>query len=66
MNITNYSREQIQQFIKDGICSVDTLRHYEVLKELEKVGNVTHVATDNNLSRSTVIRIRNKYMLGKV
>ncbi len=64
--ITDYSEEEVKKLIKDGLCPVETLRHYQVLKELERVGNVTHVSTDNNMSRSTLIRIRNKYMLGKV
>jgi hypothetical protein len=66
MNITNYSREQIQQFVKDGICDVQALRDYDLLKQIQSGEKITHVAYDHNLSRAGVYKIKNKYMSGKV
>lgn len=62
MNITNYSREQIKQFVKDGICPVQALRDYEILCQIQNGEKITNVAIDNNLHRNQVHRIRNKYM----
>lgn len=61
MNITDYTREQIKQFVKDGICPVQTLRDYEVLCQLQNGEKIINVAMDNNICRDQVRRIRNKY-----
>jgi transposase len=66
MNITSYSREQIKQYIKDGICDVQALRDYDLLKQIQSGDKITHVAMDHNLSRAGVYKIKNKYMSGKV
>lgn len=66
MNLLSYSREQIQQFVKDGICEVQTLRDYDLLKQVEAGERITNVAYDHNLSRAGVYKIKNKYMSGKV
>lgn len=63
--LTDYTREQIKQFINDGICPVQTLRDYELLKQIENGSKITHVADDNNIARSTLHRMRNKY-IGKL
>lgn len=65
MNILNYSREQIRQFVKDGICPVETLRDYDVIKAIHNGEKIINTAYDNNLSRQQVSRIRNKYMFGR-
>lgn len=62
MKITDYSREQIQQFIKDGICPVQALRDYDILKAITSGEKIVNVAIDNNLCRDQVRRIRDKYM----
>lgn len=61
MRLTDYSRDQIQQFIKDGICEVQALRDYEILKQIENREKITHIALDHNISRRQVHNIRNKY-----
>jgi Mor family transcriptional regulator len=61
MNILNYTREQIQQFIKDGICPVQTLRDWEIAHAKKQGEKVQNIAYDSNLSRSQVTRILNKY-----
>lgn len=65
MNITDYTREQIKQFVKDGICPVQTLRDYEVLCQLQNGEKITNVAMDNNISRKHAWALRAKYM-GKI
>lgn len=62
MKITEYSRDQIKQFVQDGICPVQTLRDYEVLCQIQNGEKITNVAMDNNLCREHVHRIRKKYM----
>lgn len=66
MNITSYSREQIKQFVQDGICDVQALRDYDLLKQIQSGDKITNVALDHNLSRAGVYKIKNKYMSGKV
>lgn len=61
MKITEYSRDQIQQFVRDGICPVQTLRDYDLLRQIENGEKITNVAYDHNLSRRGVQKIRNKY-----
>lgn len=65
MNITNYSREQIKQFVKDGICPVQALRDYEVLCQIQNGEKMTNVAMDNNISRVHAWRLKEKYLKGK-
>jgi hypothetical protein len=61
MRITDYSREQIQQFVRDGICTFQTLRDYDLLKQIQNGEKITHAAMDNNISREQAWRIRKKY-----
>lgn len=61
MKITEYSREQIKQFVQDGICPVQALRDYDVLRQIQNGEKITNVAYDNNLSRMGVYKIKNKY-----
>lgn len=61
MKITEYSRDQIKQFVQDGICPVQTLRDYDLLKQIENGDKITNVAFDHNLSRVGVYKIKNKY-----
>jgi hypothetical protein len=65
MNITAYSRDQIKQFVQDGICPVQTLRDYDLLCQIQNGEKITNVAYDHNLSRKQASRIRDKYMHGK-
>lgn len=64
MKITEYSREQIKQFVRDGICPVQTLRDYEVLCQIQNGEKITNVAMDNNMHRNSVRNIKNKYLPG--
>jgi hypothetical protein len=61
MKITDYSREQIKQFVQDGICPVQALRDYDVLVQIQNGEKITNVAYDNNLSRAGVYKVKNKY-----
>lgn len=61
MKITDYSREQIKQFVQDGICPVQALRDYDVLVQIQNGEKITNVAYDNNLTRKSVYVIKNKY-----
>lgn len=62
MKITEYSRDQIQQLVKDGLCPLQTLRDYDALKQLENGDKITHVAMDHNLTRMGLFKIRKKYL----
>jgi hypothetical protein len=66
MNLLNYSRDTIKQFVNDGICNVQALRDYDLLKQIESGDKITNVAMDHDLSRAGVYKIKNKYMPGKV
>jgi hypothetical protein len=61
MNITNYSREQIQQFVQDGIAPVQALRDYDLLKQIQNGEKITYAAMDNNICRQQAWRIKKKY-----
>lgn len=61
MNITNYSEDQIKQFVNDGICPVQALRDYEILKKVKQGEKITHIAMDHDLSRAGVYKIMAKY-----
>lgn len=65
MKITEYSRDQIKQLVKDGVCPVQALRDYDMLKQIENGEKITYAAMDANLSRMQAHRIRNKYIKGK-
>jgi hypothetical protein len=61
MNITDYSEEEIKKLVQDGLCSVQALRDYKLLKDLQKGEKITHAAMDHNISRMQAYRIRKKY-----
>lgn len=61
MTLTDYTEEQIKQLVKDGICPVEALRDYEVLKQVKNGEKINIVAKDNNISRVSVWKIRKKY-----
>jgi len=61
MNITKYTEDQIKQFVQDGICPVQALRDYKVLKEIQNGEKIKNVAYDNDLSRMHVYRLKRKY-----
>jgi len=63
-NLLKYNRDQIQQFVRDGICPVETLRDYDIVKALAQGEKVQNVAFDNRLSREQVWRVKNKYTPG--
>lgn len=65
MSLLKYSREQIQQLVRDGVCPLETLNHYDVVKALNSGGKPQDIAFDNNLSRQHIYKIRSKYMSGK-
>jgi Mor family transcriptional regulator len=60
--ITDYSREQIQKIVNDGIAPVQALRDYDVIKAKMEGKNAEHIAEDNRISRAQVYNVINKYM----
>lgn len=60
-NLLSYSRDEIKKFVQDGICPVQALRDYDILKSLRDGEKIVNVAMDNNLCRDQVRRIRDKY-----
>lgn len=61
MNITDYSEEEIKKLVNDGLCPVQALRDYEILKQIKNGEKIAHVALDHNLSRAGLYKIKNKY-----
>lgn len=61
MNILKYSREQVKQFIDDGIMKPENLRHYDICKEIE-AGKKTQgrLAQEFEISETKTIRNINK------
>lgn len=62
MRLTDYSEEQIKQFVRDGICPVQALRDYKVLKQIQRGDRITNIAYDHNIERKTVYNIKEKYL----
>jgi hypothetical protein len=62
MKITDYSRDNIKQFVQDGICPIQTLRDYDLLKQIENGEKITHVANAHNICYMQAKRIRDKYL----
>jgi hypothetical protein len=60
MNILKYSREQIQQLIKDGVAPVQALRDWDIATAKTTGGSIDDIAFDNRLSRRQVFRVVNK------
>lgn len=61
MNLLSYSREQIQQFVKDGICKEKALRDYDVLKAIDTGKKINAVADETDISDRQVYRILHSY-----
>jgi Mor family transcriptional regulator len=59
--IASYSREDIQQFVKDGICPVQVLRDYDVVKAAIEGKHILDIAVENRVSRAQAYNIINKY-----
>jgi AraC-like DNA-binding protein len=60
MSILNYSREHIQQLIRDGIAPVQALRDYDIAKAKMEGKKMDDIAFDNGLSRRQTYRVINK------
>jgi DNA invertase Pin-like site-specific DNA recombinase len=65
MNILKYTREQIQQLIKDGIAPVQALRDWDIAMAKKNGETTQNIAYDTNLSRQGVYKVLNK-LSGKV
>lgn len=61
MKLTDYSEEEIKKLVNAGICPVQALRDFQVLKDIEKGKRMTNIAYDHNIDRKTVYNIRAKY-----
>lgn len=57
-----YSRDQIKQFVNDGICPVQTLRDYDIVQAKMQGKHLEHIAEDNRVSRAQVYNIVSKYL----
>jgi hypothetical protein len=62
--IARYKREEIKQFIKDGICPVQTLRDYDIIMSSIAGKKMDDITFENRISREQVWRIKQKYMNG--
>lgn len=62
MNIKKYTREQIKELVNDGICPLETLNHYDVIKALSAGEKIQDIAFNNNLSRQHIYKIKDKYL----
>jgi DNA-binding NarL/FixJ family response regulator len=65
MTILNYTREQVQQFVKDGICEVQAVRDWDIAFAKRNGEKNQNIAYDNKISRRQVHNILNK-LQGKV
>lgn len=61
MNITDYSREEINKLVSAGVAPVQALRDYDVIMGLKSGKTFIDVAVENRLSERQVFRIKNKY-----
>jgi Mor family transcriptional regulator len=61
MNITSYSREKIQEFVRAGVSPPEVLRDYDILMDVKTGANMMAIAEKNRVSERTVIRIKQKY-----
>ncbi len=59
--ITDYSREEIQKLVQDGIAPTQALRDYDVVKAKMQGKNAEHIAEDNRISRAQVYNVIKKY-----
>jgi hypothetical protein len=60
MNILKYTREQLQQFVRDGVADVEVVRNWEIAEAKKRGERVQNIAYDQNLHRSQVKRILDK------
>lgn len=60
MNILKYSREEIRELIRDGICDVQCLRDWEIAHAKQSGERIQNIAYDHNLSRMGVYKVLNK------
>jgi Mor family transcriptional regulator len=59
--ITNYRREDIQKFVKDGIAPMQVLRDYDIVKAKMEGKKIDDIMFENKISRPQVFRVLNKY-----
>lgn len=60
--ITDYSREEIQKLVRDGVAPVQALRDYDIVKAVMQGKKMDDITYDNRISREQVWRIKNKYL----
>lgn len=60
MNILNYTREQIQQLVRDGVAPVQSVRDWDIANQRAKGEKICNISHDNNVSRWQVRKILNK------
>jgi hypothetical protein len=65
MTILNYTREQVQQFVKDGICEVQAVRDWDIAFAKRNNEKIKNIAYDNEVTPRQVHNILNK-LRGKV
>jgi Mor family transcriptional regulator len=60
MNLLKYTREQVQEFVKDGIWPVQAVRDWDIAKARTDGETVKNIAYDHNLTRQGVYKIVRK------
>lgn len=60
MNILKYTREQLQQLVRDGVADVEVVRNWEIAEAKRRGERVQNIASDHNISRRGVYKILDK------
>jgi Mor family transcriptional regulator len=63
--ITDYSRDEIKKLVDDGICPVQAIRDWEIVKSRIEGKKIDDIAFDARLCRAQVHNIIKKYRNGK-
>lgn len=62
--ITDHNRDEIKKLVKDGICTPEALRDYDLLKEISEGKTILEAAKNHNVSYTHAKRIKAKYTAG--
>lgn len=60
MNILKYSREQVQQLVRDGVAPVEAVRDWDIATARNEGKSIDDISFENRLSRRQVFRVVNK------
>lgn len=62
MNILNYKREDIKKLVQDGVCPFQSLRDYDILKDLQDGKKIDDIMSEHRIGKTQIFAIRKKYM----